>query len=205
MNNFDVVDSVLDVTMMTPHGHFLAAAFNVVDEHERFSEHFCLYKNVKSGDCLLRLNSACLTSEVFGCSRCDCAWQLEATLQMFRDVDSCALVYTTTHEGRGQGITSKLKGYLGSDGTPSSGLDGRYRATPDVRDFGAPAFVARSLGIKSVRLLSDNPAKRNALHVAGISVVEVVGLRSQDPRFSTFYRLKDELASSGYAEAKVVA
>ncbi|WP_437976691.1 hypothetical protein WMF11_05555 [Sorangium sp. So ce295] len=196
VNEHVILDCVRDVPMETPHGRFLSAAIRLRDVAGRESEHLCLYRGVGPGSiCLLRLNSACLTSELFGCQRCDCIWQLAEALRMFEAEESCALVYTPTDEGRGHGLVSKLRAYLGSDGTASSGLEGRYLATRDLRQFRSQAFAARWLGVRRARLLSDNDAKRGALVEEGIEAVEVVGLRSPEPRLADFYRFRDRFLS----------
>jgi GTP cyclohydrolase II len=143
VSTFQIIESVRGVVMKTPNGRFESAAVRLCEPSGRQSEHFCLYRGVGPiSICLLRLNSACVTSELFGCHRCDCGWQLAETLRRFRNEKSCAIVYTQTDEGRGHGIVAKLRSYLETDGSPSSGLQRRYVDAGDLRDFRIQAFVA---------------------------------------------------------------
>jgi GTP cyclohydrolase II len=196
VSTFRIVDWVRDVYMQTPNGRFQSAALRLREPSGRESEHVCLYRGIGPGQtCLLRLHSACITSELFGCQRCDCAWQLAETLRIFRTQQSCAIVYTQTDEGRGHGIIAKLRTYFESDGSPSSGLERRYLIARDLRNFHGQAFVAHWLGIRSARLLSNNRAKHTALAEQGINVIEVVELRTRDGALAEFYTCKDQLLS----------
>lgn len=196
MSTFRIIESVRDVVMKTPNGLFATAAVRLCEPGGRLSEHVCLYRGMGPIDtCLLRLNSACVTSELFGCQRCDCAWQLAETLRRFRAEKSCAIVYTQTDEGRGHGIIAKLRSYLETDGSPSSGLQRRYVDAEDLRNFRSQAFVAHWLGIRRARLLSNNRAKHAALLEQGIEVTEVVDLRCDEIALAELYRWKDSLVS----------
>lgn len=194
MNVYQIVDEVRGVTTRTPNGIFECAAVRLACADRPSSVHICLVRNIGPNDpCLLRLNSACATSELFGCERCDCAWQLSESLRRFSHERSCALIHTFGDEGRGHGVFEKLRSYLESDGTAASGLDRRYLDRPDLRDFEAQAFVARWLGVRVARLISDNSRKREALCRSGIRVTEVIGLRTEHAAFTAFYRMKDSL------------
>jgi GTP cyclohydrolase II len=194
VSNLRIIDAVSGVRMETDYGDFQAAAIRLRGANGRESEHVCLYRGMSvESSCLLRLNSACITSELFGCRRCDCSWQFRETLRLFARERSCALIYTQTDEGRGHGVISKLRTYLESDGSPSSGLRRRYHETRDERDFNAQAFVAHWLGVRRARLLSSNREKQSALARAGVEVTELVPLRSPEERFAELYRCQDEL------------
>lgn len=198
MSEFRIIDSVRGVRMDTPFGQFQSAAIRLRDAAGQESEHVCLYRTIRpEAPCLLRLNSACITSELFGCRRCDCGWQLDETLRRFRREESCALVYTRTDEGRGHGIVAKLRSYVESDGSARSALERRYVAMPDLRSFAGQVFAARWLGVRRARLLSDNSAKKAALVEQGVEVEEVIGLRSSDAGLVEFYRFKDRLHAGG--------
>ncbi|MER9593952.1 hypothetical protein [Mesorhizobium sp. M0244] len=192
MNGYRLIDSVRGVTTLTPHGRFESAAVQVCDPGGRMSEHFCLFRNITPETCLLRLHSACVSSELFGCERCDCGWQLRETLRTFKSVDHCAIVYTLTDEGRGRGLVAKLKSYLGTDGTPSDGLHQRYIDAVDRRAFRDQAFVAYWLGVRSASLLTNNSRKGAALGEMGIHLIEAIGLRSKQADLQEHYAWKDE-------------
>lgn len=195
MSAFEIVDAVRDVRMETPHGRFFSGAVRLREPSGRESEHVLLYRGVTpSASCLVRLNSACMTSELFGCKRCDCAWQLAETLRMFGAEESCALVYTQTDEGRGHGIIAKLRTFLDSDGTAASGLHRRYVEARDIRNFQSQAFAAHWLGVRRARLVSDNRSKWSALAEQGITVTDVLGLRLPDESLRELYRYKDRLS-----------
>ena len=130
--------------------------------------------DIHSAPPLVRIHSQCLTGDVFGSLRCDCRQQLEMALTMIASEGVGILIYEQ-QEGRGIGLMPKLQAYELQD----SGLDTveeneklGFRA--DHREFALPAEMLKALGIKRVRLLSNNPDKVAALERAGISVAERV-------------------------------
>ena len=123
---------------------------------------------------LVRIHSQCLTGDVFGSLRCDCRQQLEMALAMIAARGTGVLIYEQ-QEGRGIGLMAKLQAYALQD----SGLDTveanqRLGFKADQREFLMPAEILRALGIRQVRLLSNNPDKVAALQRAGIRVTERV-------------------------------
>jgi len=123
---------------------------------------------------LVRIHSQCLTGDVFGSLRCDCRQQLEMALSMIAQEGGGVLIYEQ-QEGRGIGLMAKLQAYALQD----SGLDTveaneRLGFKADHREFQMPAEILKALGIKQVRLLSNNPDKVAALERAGIKVTERV-------------------------------
>jgi len=123
---------------------------------------------------LVRIHSQCLTGDVFGSLRCDCQQQLEMSLKMIADAGRGVLVYEQ-QEGRGIGLMAKLEAYelqdKGLDTVEANEILG-FKA--DHREFALPAEVLKSLGLREVRLLSNNPDKVQALESAGVKVVERV-------------------------------
>jgi len=142
---------------------------------------------------LLRIHSQCLTSEVFGSLRCDCHDQLEIAMRAIAE-EGCGLVIYEHQEGRGIGLMAKLRAYSLQD----SGLDTveanealGFRA--DCRTFGLPAAILRYLGIRRVRLLSNNPDKLRALMDEGIDVVARIPCESPpSPHAFVYLRSKKE-------------
>src|SRR5438045_7373029 len=123
---------------------------------------------------LVRIHSQCLTGDVFGSLRCDCRQQLEMALSLIAGEGAGILIYEQ-QEGRGIGLMPKLQAYELQDAgldTVEANVKLGFRA--DHREFELPAEILKSLGVKAVRLLSNNPDKVAALERAGISVAERV-------------------------------
>jgi GTP cyclohydrolase II len=130
--------------------------------------------DVHKGSPLVRIHSQCLTGDVFGSLRCDCRQQLEMALSMIAKEGAGVLIYEQ-QEGRGIGLMAKLQAYALQD----SGLDTveaneKLGFKADHREFQMPSEILSALGIKQVRLLSNNPDKVAALERAGIRVTERV-------------------------------
>jgi GTP cyclohydrolase II len=121
---------------------------------------------------IVRIHSQCLTGDVFGSVRCDCRAQLELALTAIGKAGRGILVYEL-QEGRGIGLMAKLRAYELQDhgrDTVEANLELGYAA--DCREFEVPAAVLKELGVRSVRLITNNPEKVQALEAAGIQVVE---------------------------------
>src|SRR6476660_3600286 len=123
---------------------------------------------------LVRIHSQCLTGDVFGSLRCDCRQQLEMALSMIAQAGAGVLLYEM-QEGRGIGLMAKLQAYqLQDSGLDTVQANEELGFKADHREFQLPAEVLKALGLKQVRLLSNNPQKVAALVSAGIEVVERV-------------------------------
>lgn len=123
---------------------------------------------------LVRIHSQCLTGDVFGSLRCDCRQQLEMALSMIASAGSGILLYEQ-QEGRGIGLMAKLQAYgLQDQGRDTVQANEDLGFEADLRGFALPVEMLRHLGVKQVRLLSNNPEKVAALEAAGIEVVERV-------------------------------
>ncbi len=123
---------------------------------------------------LVRIHSQCLTGDVFGSLRCDCRQQLELSLAAIAKAGSGVLVYEQ-QEGRGIGLMAKLQAYaLQDQGMDTVEANEKLGFKPDLREFTLPAEVLKALGLKEVRLLSNNPDKVKALESAGVKVIERV-------------------------------
>jgi GTP cyclohydrolase II len=130
--------------------------------------------DVRSAPPLVRVHSQCLTGDVFHSLRCDCRQQLEMALGMIRDEGAGILIYEQ-QEGRGIGLMAKLQAYeLQDTGLDTVEANERLGFKADHRDFALPGEMLKALGVKQVRLLSNNPEKVEALERAGIKVVERV-------------------------------
>jgi 3,4-dihydroxy 2-butanone 4-phosphate synthase/GTP cyclohydrolase II len=126
---------------------------------------------------LTRVHSECLTGDVFGSSRCDCGPQLDEAMERVVDAGRGVVIYLRGHEGRGIGLLAKLRAYQLQDGgrdTVDANLDLGLPA--DARHYGAATQILKDLGVTSVRLMTNNPAKTDGLASYGIEVAERVPL-----------------------------
>src|SRR5262252_7833822 len=123
---------------------------------------------------LVRIHSQCLTGDAFGSLRCDCRQQLEMALSLIAQAGAGVLIYEMK-EGRGIGLMAKLQAYeLQDQGRDTVQANEELGFKADQREFQLPAEVLKALGLKAVRLLSNNPQKVAALEAAGIKVTERV-------------------------------
>jgi GTP cyclohydrolase II len=126
-------------------------------------------------DVLVRVHSECLTGDALGSLRCDCGVQLRTAMRIVAAEGSGVVLYATGHEGRGIGLRDKLRAYmLQDDGADTIDANVRLGLPADARRYDGAASVIRSLGIRSIRLLSNNPAKREGLAREGVRVGELV-------------------------------
>jgi 3,4-dihydroxy 2-butanone 4-phosphate synthase/GTP cyclohydrolase II len=156
----------------TPYGTFEARAFEAASGHVHLA---CVFGELGDGRSILaRLHSECLTGDAFGSLRCDCGVQLRSAMRAIAAEGRGVLVYVDGHEGRGIGLVDKLRAYVEQDaGADTVDANLRVGRAPDLRDYGDAAAVLRSLGVRSVRLLTNNPAKVDALRRHGVAVDEV--------------------------------
>jgi GTP cyclohydrolase II len=123
---------------------------------------------------LVRIHSQCLTGDVFGSLRCDCRDQLELALSLIAEAGSGILLYEQ-QEGRGIGLMAKLQAYqLQDNGLDTVEANERLGFKADQREYALPAEMLKALGVREVRLLSNNPDKVAALERGGVRVVERV-------------------------------
>ena len=162
---------VVTICLPTPYGEFDAHAF----ECSSGFVYLALAKGPIAGhDTLARLHSECLTGDALGSLRCDCGVQLRLALHMIAMTGRGVLVYATGHEGRGIGLVNKLRTYLEQeDGIDTLDANLRLGLPVDSRTYGDAAGVLKALGIRSVRLLTNNPAKVTGLRTAGVAVQQV--------------------------------
>jgi len=163
------------VVLPTPYGEFRVRAFESSSAHVYLA---LLRGDVEHGEQVLtRLHSECLTGDALGSLRCDCGVQLRAALRAVAAEDRGVVLYLTGQEGRGIGLVNKLLAYVEQDlGADTFDANLRLGLPADTRDYGQAAGVLRALGIRSVRLLSNNPAKADGLRRSGVDVEWMVPL-----------------------------
>jgi 3,4-dihydroxy 2-butanone 4-phosphate synthase/GTP cyclohydrolase II len=171
MRNEALVRKVASPTLPTKYGLFRVHAFESVIDKET---HVALvHGDIGDGEgVLVRVHSKCLTGDVFHSARCDCGAQLEAAFQRIVDEGRGVLLYLN-QEGRGIGLANKLRAYeLQDQGLDTVEANERLGFKPDQRDYGIGSQILRALGIRSMRLLSNNPRKMVAVEGYGLSVLE---------------------------------
>lgn len=144
------------------------------------AQHIAFVKGeIRSEDSILvRVHSECLTGDVFGSLRCDCGDQLEAALKQIDKAGAGVLVYMR-QEGRGIGLLNKIKAYkLQETGLDTVEANHRLGFKPDLRDYGIGAQILRSLGVRKMKLLTNNPKKIVGLDGYGLEVVERIPIES---------------------------
>jgi 3,4-dihydroxy 2-butanone 4-phosphate synthase/GTP cyclohydrolase II len=170
------VTRVVDIPLPTEYGDYRAVAYrSEIDA----SEHIALVAgDIGDGEAVLtRVHSECLTGDVFGSQRCDCGPQLHAALRAIGAEGRGVVLYVRGHEGRGIGLLDKLRAYaLQDEGRDTVDANIELGLPVDARDYGTGAQILVDLGVRSMRLLTNNPAKRAGLEGYGLSVVERVPL-----------------------------
>ncbi|WP_194150732.1 3,4-dihydroxy-2-butanone-4-phosphate synthase [Pedococcus bigeumensis] len=171
----DRVETLAETTLPTKHGEFSAVGFR---DRLTGDEHVALVSPRGAGgpNPLVRLHSECLTGDAFGSLRCDCGPQLERSLDRIA-AEGGVLVYLRGHEGRGVGLVSKLQAYaLQDNGFDTVDAQLELDLPVDGREYAAAAAILSALGLHTVRLLTNNPAKVEAMQRYGIEVAAVEGL-----------------------------
>ena len=173
-----VISRVIETVLPTDFGVFRALGHR--DERSG-QEHLTLVRGDLRGTAakgvLTRVHSECLTGDAFTSGRCDCGPQLRAALAAVADEGAGVVVYLRGHEGRGIGLVDKLRAYALQDrGADTVDANLMLGLPADARDYGAAVEILHDLGVRAVRLMTNNPDKVEALRNSGIEVREQIPL-----------------------------
>jgi 3,4-dihydroxy 2-butanone 4-phosphate synthase/GTP cyclohydrolase II len=174
--NEALVTREVETTLPTAHGTFRAIGYKSSIDG---SEHVALVAGDVSGksEVLTRIHSRCLTGDVLGSRRCDCGPQLDAAMALVAEEGAGVITYNEAHEGRGIGLLSKLHAYkLQDEGKDTVDANLELGLPADARHYGVEAQILNDLKVSSVRLMTNNPAKMEALERFGVEIQERVPL-----------------------------
>jgi len=176
-----------EASLPTRHGDFLAIAYEDVINQD---QHVALIVGDPRGDepVLVRMHSECLTGDVFGSLRCDCGEQLARSMELIAAEGRGVIVYLRGHEGRGIGLHNKFRAYeLQDQGLDTVEANEKLGFPPDLRHYGIGAQILVDLGVKRMRLLTNNLQKVAALDGYGIEEVERIPLVIEPNKYNRRY------------------
>jgi GTP cyclohydrolase II len=170
-----VIERVVNTRLPTVYGDLRAIGY--LDRGNAREQVALIYGDVNGQGVLTRVHSECLTGDVFGSTHCECGDQLSAALRTIVAEGAGVLVYLQGHEGRGIGLLAKLKAMrLQDEGLDTVEANLALGLPIDARDYRVAAEILHDLRVRSVRLLSNNPRKLDALRRYGVQIVEQVPL-----------------------------
>jgi 3,4-dihydroxy 2-butanone 4-phosphate synthase/GTP cyclohydrolase II len=197
IKNESLIDRIVDVHMPTEIGDFQLYAYK---ERTSGQDNLALVKGTWTEEepVLVRVHSSCLTGDIFGSCRCDCGPQLHKAMEIIEKEGKGVILYMN-QEGRGIGLMNKLKAYkLQEEGLDTLEANIKLGFKVDQRDYGIGAQILRDLGVKKMRLLSNNPKKRSGLIGYGLEIVENVGLEIESNLHNESY-LKTKRDKMGHS------
>lgn len=186
IKNESLIKRVVKVHLPTEYGDFDLVAFKHVNNTE---EHIALVKGIwdENEPILVRVHSSCVTGDIFGSCKCDCGPQLQASMQMVEKAGKGVILYMN-QEGRGIGLINKLRAYeLQEQGMDTVDANIELGFKEDERDYGVGAQILRDLGVKKIKLITNNPKKRAGLMGYGLEIIENVGIQIKPNKHNIFY------------------
>ena len=186
LNKEQMVEVGEEVDMPTVFGHFKLIPFRQISNG---LEHIALIKGDLSGDepVRVRVHSSCATGDIFGSERCDCGQQLHRAMEMIEKEGRGAIIYLS-QEGRGIGLMDKIRAYkLQEEGMDTVDANLHLGHKADERDYGVGAQILNLLGIRKMRLLTNNPCKRIGLEGYGLTIEENVPIEVDPTPFNRRY------------------
>jgi len=188
-----LVRRIAEARIPTGWGDFDAYVYeNVLDGEQ----HVAMVRGDLAGsdDVLVRVHSECLTGDVFGSMRCDCGVQLDAAMKMIAEAGVGVIIYLRGHEGRGIGIGHKIRAYgLQDQGADTVEANERLGLPIDSREYGIGAQILVDLGVTTMRVITNNPAKYGGLEGFGLDIVErVPSITAPNPENIRYLRTKAE-------------
>lgn len=181
-----------EVDMPTQYGHFRLIPFR---QKSNQLEHVALIKGNWNDEepLLVRVHSSCMTGDIFGSERCDCGDQLHEAMRMIEKEGKGVILYLN-QEGRGIGLMAKIAAYkLQEEGYDTVDANVHLGYDPDERNYGVGAQILNLLGIKKMRLITNNPVKRVGLEAYGLEIVENVSIEiTPNPHNEHYLRTKKE-------------
>ncbi len=169
-----LVERIVETRIPTAHGTFSGVGYrSLVDDRQHLA---LVYGDIGDGEAVLtRVHSECLTGDVFGSLRCDCGDQLDKALALVAKEGRGVVLYIRGHEGRGIGLLHKLAAYrLQDEGLDTVDANLNLGLPVDARDYGVGAQILYDLGVRSMRLLTNNPTKRAGIEGYGLTIIETV-------------------------------
>jgi 3,4-dihydroxy 2-butanone 4-phosphate synthase/GTP cyclohydrolase II len=192
-HNERLVERMGEAAVPTEFGTFTCVAYKSTIDN---IEHLAFVKGTITGKepILVRVHSECLTGDVFGSRRCDCGPQLSTAMQMVDEAGAGVIVYLRGHEGRGIGIGHKIRAYsLQDEGFDTVDANTELGLPVDSREYGIGAQILADLGVRELKLMTNNPAKYGGLGGYGLTVVERVSLNTiPTPENEAYLRTKRE-------------
>jgi len=174
MHHETLVRKLEETDLPTSRGHF---RIHVYEDTIRGDHHVALVKGDVGGEdpVLVRAHSQCLTGDTFGSTRCDCGEQLRLSMEMIEKEGRGVVLYILNHEGRGIGLANKIRAYAMQDkGADTVEANRKLGFKPDQRDYGIGAQILVALGVRRLRLITNNPRKFVGLAGYGLEIVERV-------------------------------
>ncbi len=181
-----IIDVGEEVEMPTQYGSFHLIPFR---QQSNGLEHMALVKGTWSLDepILVRVHSSCATGDIFGSQRCDCGEQLHKSMQLIEKEGKGVVIYMQ-QEGRGIGLMNKIAAYkLQEEGYDTVDANIHLGFKPDERDYGCGAQMLRHLGVRKMRLLTNNPVKRVGLEAYGLEITEIVPIETTPNKYNEHY------------------